>query len=274
MGVGKSIVANNNLTEIPDHRQEVVGQPSTPFLLRDGRKGHLRPARPGDGTNLRRLIHMAHPNVPDDHPDKLCAAVDESPYPDLYGEILQRRSTGKQARADSLLRMRIADVEGTCAAMAYAAPPMIWIPDQLKAGISLRHVAQLAERLTELELLATLPAYRGRRLASRLFDDMVEAYTNAGYTAMMVMLLDTTDRDVAHWYHDRGFFFAPWGHPWMIVPWAGRQIGIAYDHVKPGQRVGFKALAGSVSVESVQPPPSVFGGRKGPAISVCAGLLD
>lgn len=263
-------MVNNTIPHL-DQRHEVVANHGPVLTLSTGEIGIIRPAEPGDGNTLRKLIHASNKYAPAQDSDGVIAVVDERPYPDITGGSLRRRKTDKFHPINALTTMRIASVRGKAVGFSYSAPPLIWLPQQ--KHLPTRHIAAMTDRFTELELLAVDPRFQRRGIASALVDDVMTRYRDAGYRAMMVMINREPDGDeLTAWYTRRGFTFAEWGVPYLIQPWSARPLTLMYDNLKGHQRIGIIPLADPVRCEPSK-PAGIIGGPV-PIPPTCVGILD
>lgn len=226
----------------------------------------IRQARTGDGSVITKLIPMA---LHDPHPSAellaMGAHVDENGgRPDsirYMAEPRGRRGAGRTVPINSLGSVRIADHQGRPVGLSYTVMPGNWIGR--RSGLPLRMAAQLAERFTELNLLAVLPSHRGRGYGTALLEDVISRYRAAGYTALMVTTEDRADARLRPFYERHGFTFAPRGIPWRIRFWTRRDITSLYTDMNDDQYIGMLPLAPHVTTTPPQlltgPWPTITG---------------
>lgn len=209
----------------------------------------IREPRRHDAKNVRELARIAHPKLHDHMLYKLSSMATRE-QGDTTTATWRRTVDGAEMEVSFLHTMRIiAPTYHQARAMIFAAPPMDWIIAQGRdSGLSIEQRADLAGALVECELLATGPRWRGRGYATRLMADLEDRYRAAGYRAVFVVIEHDNETALA-WYRKRGFIVGDLGTCPVIQFWRDRMHYTArYDHLSPGQLIGFKPLHSGVSI--------------------------
>jgi len=212
----------------------------------------IREALKQDVKNVRELARLAHPGIIDKHLDYFGKIVSEE-QPDRTDISFQRISDKAVIDGFPFLRslrvIGLADQQAR--AFVYCVNPMDWIIEQgkrSKGGLSIEDRMKLSGAVVECNLIATLPKWRGRGYGARLLADAEDRYRAAGYRVMLVVV-DEENADVASWYRDRGYAVGAPDEAAHIQLWSDRMHPTAYyDHITPGQFLGFKALVDTVKV--------------------------
>lgn len=206
-----------------------------------------------DAKAVRELVRMAHPGM---HEEKVLGLGDRvrDEVPDTTTGCFQRTKDGALIEDVPFLHTLrvIAPPTRQARSLLFSAPPLDWIISQGRvSGLTIEDRVQLSGALTECQLLATHPRWRGRGYAARLLAEAEARYGAAGYRAIFVVI-NPGKEDVAAWYRRRGYAVGEPDTPPMVQFWGDRLHRTGrYDHLIPGQRVGFKALHDQVSVTAL-----------------------
>lgn len=202
-----------------------------------------------DAKSVRDLCRIAHPKLNESMILKL-GQIPATEQPDITTGRWKRTVDGTEMEVSFLHTMRvIAPHDHQARAMIFCAPPMNWIIAQGRdSGLSIEDRAVLSGALAECQLLATGPRWRGRGYATRLMADAEDRYRAAGYRAMFVVV-EHDNTAALNWYRKRGFIVGDLDTRPVIQFWRHRMHqGARYDHLGPGQLIGFKALHDNVSI--------------------------
>lgn len=206
----------------------------------------LRVSREGDGKTVRKLIQMAHEDIPRDKAAGLANFVGNGKQADAHQLIVRSRRRGEDIETNSYFSMRLADSgTGRVAGFVYAGPPVSWI---MSREISLEHRKILAERLVEIQLMAVLERFRHKSIGSMLLADCERRYREQGYTMAMLITSPKASPLLVPWYEKHGYTFERENIPYKVRFWNGLPITSNYNHTQQDQRVAFKPLAPTCTV--------------------------
>jgi len=183
-----------------------------------------------------------------------------SGYQDADKLNYERRSTGEKGVFNCLASMRIADYPGQPVGLSYTAPPLYSITTA--SGFTQQEdFNALAGALTELNLLAVMPRFRGRGVGAQLLTDVETRYAAAGYRTLFIQTATYADPRLIPWYTAHGYTFAEPGQPWELRYYTGDTLTGRLDRHDKDEVIGFKALAPGVTVT-------------GGAVPEVTGILD
>jgi len=234
----------------------------------------LRLSTEGDGKTVRKLLHMAHEDIPDDKAARLANAVGNGKQGDCDQLVFTSRKRGISVKTNSYFSLRIADSgTGRVAGCVYAGAPISWILEQ---KLSMDHRQLLTQRLVEIQLMAVLERFRHRGLGSLLLTDCERRYRERGYTTSMLITSPKASPLLVPWYEKHGYVFEDPDESYHVRFWRDRGATSQFHHIQDGQRVGFKAL-GKPATVGLEPEAVNHPGRSVPLSyhrPVAAGVLD
>jgi ribosomal protein S18 acetylase RimI-like enzyme len=202
----------------------------------------IRRPRWGDGKRLVELADMAlHGNGDEEYVLKLVRQAEESHQEDVV-EI--RTTKGPVPVVSSVRVMDRGD--GQVVGFSYGCPPMDWIL-KFSAAPSFGVAKRIAAALSEIQMVAVLPRYRGRGFGRRLMADCEDRYRAAGYRALLVTV-ENRPSYLREWYESQYYWFSQPEEPYHLRYWKNREVDGLFGAITPTQRMGFKALVPGVEV--------------------------
>jgi GNAT superfamily N-acetyltransferase len=226
----------------------------------------IRLAAPQDAKTLQRLALMAFSRLRQHYVDGMEHYATKQQEDDLTVDWMGKQDTSIHVPGVRSLRSLrvIGEPDRKARAMIYCVPPGDWIISQgrpSKGAMSIEDRALLSGAVVELNLLATLPEWRGRGFAGRLLDDAEDRYRAAGYRVMLVVI-DREHPEVIPWYRRRGYTVGQPDQHGLITLWSDRlhkNLRYGGGEILPGQRLAAKALDERVTVSDLRGMVKVAG---------------